>query len=183
MKCCSRCKINKPLDCFSKLGSAKDGLQSKCKQCFSEYNKKRYEEKGEEIRAKVNARAKALGKDLYEKFQRPYAQEYYKKNREKMLAASAARDKANPEARKGRKARHRARTLISMSKLDRKKSTLHRKRIKNDPCFYCKGFTSTMHDDHYFPLARGGTDHWFNIVRACSTCNQKKNSRLVSQGI
>ena len=29
-------------------------------------------------------------------------------------------------------------------------------------------------DDHYFPVAKGGTDHWFNLVRSCLLCNRSK---------
>src|SRR4051812_48827073 len=181
MKICSKCKVSKSVECYSKLASSRDGLQSKCKQCFSDYNKKRYEAKGEEIRTKVNARAKRLGKDLYEKYQREYLKEYYQKNKERINKRNAEYAKNNREVRRGIKARYRTQLVKGMSKLDRQKSTLHRKRIKNNACYYCDKVTEQMHDDHYYPLAKGGTDHWFNIVRACSTCNQKKNSRLASQ--
>ena len=30
--------------------------------------------------------------------------------------------------------------------------------------------------DHFFPLAKGGTDHWFNLVRACRSCNLRKRT-------
>lgn len=52
-KVCKTCKKARQLSDFSKLARSKDGLQPKCKSCFSEYNKQRYEEKKEEIKANV----------------------------------------------------------------------------------------------------------------------------------
>lgn len=41
-KICNKCNIEKELNQFSKLKNSKDGHQSKCKLCTSEYNKERY---------------------------------------------------------------------------------------------------------------------------------------------
>lgn len=180
MKTCSACKINKPFDAFNNDKKTKDGKQGRCRECFKEYNRKRYEEKGDKIRAQVMERYREIGQKAYYETQRSYAQEYYQKNKERISKRNAEYAKNNREVRRGIKARYRAQLVKGMSKLDRKKSTLHRKKIKNNSCFYCKSFTPQMHDDHYYPLAKGGTDHWFNIVRACSTCNQNKNARLAS---
>ena len=32
--------------------------------------------------------------------------------------------------------------------------------------------------DHLVPLSRGGTNHWSNVVTACSTCNARKGNQL-----
>jgi 5-methylcytosine-specific restriction endonuclease McrA len=32
--------------------------------------------------------------------------------------------------------------------------------------------------DHLVPLSRGGTNHWSNVVTACSTCNARKGNHL-----
>lgn len=32
--------------------------------------------------------------------------------------------------------------------------------------------------DHLVPLSRGGTNHWSNVVTACSTCNARKGHQL-----
>ena len=54
MKTCSTCGRELPLSEFNKNRNNKDGLQDKCRACFSEYNKKRYASDPE--RHKANAR-------------------------------------------------------------------------------------------------------------------------------
>jgi 5-methylcytosine-specific restriction endonuclease McrA len=176
--------LHKPFAAFSKHIRSKDGLQGRCKECTSLYTKENYAKNKEVKKAKVRAYNQATGasKKYYEA-NRQYWQKRYQENKEEHQAREKAYRKANPEVRKAIKSRYRSKLVKGMSKLDRKKSVLYRKKIKNNPCYYCGKCTDNMHDDHYYPIARGGTDHWFNIVRACSTCNQKKNSRLVSQGI
>lgn len=41
-KVCSSCGLKKPLSEFNKNRNTKDGLQDKCRACFSRYNKARY---------------------------------------------------------------------------------------------------------------------------------------------
>lgn len=57
---------------------------------------------------------------------------------------------------------------------DRELSASYRKAISNDGCFYCGA--PGAHDDHFYPLAKGGTDHWFNLVRSCAFCNMSKGA-------
>lgn len=49
-KKCSKCDRLKPLSGYSKLASAKDGLQSVCKACVNEYSRLRYEAKKEDFK-------------------------------------------------------------------------------------------------------------------------------------
>ena len=52
-------------------------------------------------------------------------------------------------------------------------------------CCYCgevfDGRTALLTRDHVMPLSRGGSDIWDNVVTSCRACNQKKDSRLVSE--
>ncbi len=182
MKYCSSCRIEKPFSDFNKQKLSKDGFQHKCRLCVSAYNKARYEKQGDKIRKQVKERAQATGANkAYYEANRQYWQQRYQENKEEITERQKTYAKANPEIRKGIKSRYRSRLVKGMSKLDRKKSTLHRKKIKNNPCYYCGKIADNMQDDHYYPISKGGTDHWFNIVRSCSFCNQSKNARLVSQ--
>lgn len=68
----------------------------------------------------------------------------------------------------------RRRTKQKLSLEDRRLSTAYRLAIKRDWCFYCGA--PGEQDDHYFPVAKGGTDHWYNLVRACWPCNNGKRA-------
>jgi DNA-directed RNA polymerase subunit RPC12/RpoP len=73
---------------------------------------------------------------------------------------------------------HRRRMRIDAGKLDaldRLLSTEYRKAIAGDACYYC-GSPDTQCVDHFFPLAKGGTDHFFNLVRACRADNLSKGT-------
>lgn len=52
-KVCRECKRELTLDRFAKNAKEKDGLQQRCRDCFSAYNHKRYEANKEEVKARV----------------------------------------------------------------------------------------------------------------------------------
>lgn len=92
MKTCSTCKIEKPIDLFSKNKSKKDGHQEKCKQCEKDYywknkeeitkrRKQSFEENKESI---LNKRAEYYKKNQDKKIL--YSRKYREENREKVLA-------------------------------------------------------------------------------------------------
>jgi 5-methylcytosine-specific restriction endonuclease McrA len=103
----------------------------------------------------------------------------FREGNKEYAAKHAARQRrykeSHPEVSSAYKARRRTRAAVGMSAQDRAESVEWRKLIKNDPCFYC-GSAETHHVDHYVSLGNGGTDHWWNLVRACAPCNQRKNS-------
>ena len=46
-------------------------------------------------------------------------------------------------------------------------------------CFWCKtDISSGYHADHFLPIAQGGTNHAYNIVLACPTCNLSRGKKL-----
>jgi hypothetical protein len=49
MKTCSKCNINKDLDCFGKAKQNKDGLNGQCKDCRSAYLKEYYSKNKEQV--------------------------------------------------------------------------------------------------------------------------------------
>lgn len=49
----------------------------------------------------------------------------------------------------------------------------------NRTCKYCGKTATTI--DHVLPRSRGGTHTWGNVVAACSPCNAKKASKLLSE--
>lgn len=100
---------------------------------------------------------------------------YKDRNREAMRSYRSAYKKANPEANRASVARRRTRLKVSMDTFDITISVEYRKAIASDPCFYCG--KSGDEADHFFPLAKGGTDHWWNLVNSCKFCNTSKNDR------
>jgi len=81
--------------------------------------------------------------------------------------------RANLEAHRAVHARRKIRASVGMDAIDRLLAVEYRKAIVDDPCTYCGA--PGEHDDHKFPLARGGTDHWWNLHRTCRECNQRKH--------
>lgn len=104
---------------------------------------------------------------------RAYRHAYYEANKEKTQVTVRAYRAANPEVRQAEKARRRQREAAGMLTQDRADAVERRRLIRDDPCFYC-GAGKTHHVDHYVSLANGGTDHWWNLVRACRRCNLRK---------
>ena len=115
---------------------------------------------------------------------------HYRNNKETYIARASQRNRDHPgeykEARRKQRqdhpessnavtARRRGRASVGMTAEDKKISVSYRKAIANDPCFYCG--KPGEHDDHYISIANGGTDHWWNIVRACAHCNISKGPR------
>lgn len=53
----------------------------------------------------------------------------------------------------------------------------------NHTCQYCRQSFSTneLTFDHVWPVCRGGTRSWDNIVTCCVRCNRKKGSRTLDE--
>lgn len=100
---------------------------------------------------------------------------YRERHKDSVKAYRSAYKKANPEANRASVARRRSRLKNSMDPVDITISVEYRKAIANDSCAYCGGLGVEV--DHFFPLAKGGTDHWWNLVNSCKTCNTTKNAR------
>lgn len=185
IKICSKCGVSKELASFSKWKHGKDGLKTQCKACDKLYYDGR-EKQNKAYRKKHAAKMKAYNHDWYKNNKeraKLIRQKYRETHIEEIKEIIKLWTKNNPERVRTNKVRRRMRERMFVSELDAKKSTLHRKRIKDNPCFYCGNKKEEMHDDHYYPLSRGGTDHWFNIVRACKDCNLAKSDLLVGEWV
>lgn len=84
------------------------------------------------------------------------------------------RYRENPEPQKAKTARRRA-IAGELTQEERELSDAYRHVIRFDPCVYC-GNWNGAETDHIFPLAKGGTDHWWNLTRACAPCNRRKHA-------
>lgn len=105
---------------------------------------------------------------------------YYQENRERIQsqrkAAYTKMYAQDPAPWRAAKSRRRMRLDRRMTPDDARISVDYRRAIAADPCYYC-GAEETDCVDHIFPLAKGGTDHWWNLARACTACNASKHSK------
>jgi len=157
------------------------------------YDEKYRQEHGDQVRAQARAHAAARSEEDKKRIAvrraawheanraeqlakiASYKATFYaiEENWKKRASQQAAYARAHPELGRASSSRRRMRAKAGMTAQDRKESVEWRKLIADDPCFYCGA--AGEHDDHYISLANGGTDHWWNLVRACAPCNFRKN--------
>ena len=146
-------------DCGAELPSYQGMHSKRCEPCRAAYwtahNRQRNKERTESGKRKV------------------YDARYRENNTEAIRVSAKRYKQAHPEVDLAAIHRRHQRVAAGLDALDRMLSTAYRRAIHADPCFYC-GALVTHHVDHYFPLAKGGTDRWFNLVRTCRRCNQRK---------
>jgi len=126
-------------------------------------------------RVRLRESGKAASRQSYARHaeqRRAESRDYRMRYPERVKAAVARWRAAHPEYSSVLNARRRLRMQLSPE--DRQISHAYRQAIRHDPCFYCGG--PADHTDHYFPLVKGGTDHWWNLVRACEHCNCSKQA-------
>lgn len=105
-----------------------------------------------------------------------YDERYREDSRETIQANNRKYKAAHPETDQAAIHRRRQRCDAGMTDLDRELSRAYRVAIRNDPCFYC-GNPAAGEVDHFFPLSKGGTDHFFNLVRSCQRCNRGQRGK------
>ena len=87
-KVCSKCKVEKEFEFFTKDKSRKNGVRSICKICNKEKSKAWYEDNSEKVRARHEANPEKV---------RAAVKAYREANPEKVRAAVKAYKEANPE--------------------------------------------------------------------------------------
>lgn len=102
---------------------------------------------------------------------------WYARNKATVLAKCALRDKLNPEQRRERTQRRRARLLrAQVGRVD------YAKILERDGmlCYLCAGSIakSDLEFDHVVPLSRGGAHSDDNIRPTHAYCNRSKHARL-----
>lgn len=165
MKHCNGCDLTKPLEEFHRDKRQPDGRTSRCAKCRTAKENKRYQDNPEPYRQYRRDR-QVTHKDIIAV--RDAAA--YQRNRDNIIPGACA-------------AVARRRHGLVMTPREIKKSVEYRKKIRDNECYYCHEIKPEMQWDHYYPLSLGGTDHWFNLVRACLPCNQRKKNKLASEFI
>ena len=101
MKCCNKCKVEKPLTEYHRDKTRKDGLSGVCKSCKKKQDKKRYDTlpdyyKGnvKENYTKNEEKYKGYWKERYKD-----NKEYYKQKHKEYLAIPENRERERERAR------------------------------------------------------------------------------------
>lgn len=107
-----------------------------------------------------------------------YRVAYYSENKDRIKASVRDYYERTPDKQRTWRRNRRARVAgaegeFTASDIAKRLSEQHCK------CFWCKdSITDGYHADHYIPLARSGTNHPYNIVLACGTCNTSRRDKM-----
>lgn len=166
---CFTCRVDKSPSEFQSDPSNRLGLKGNCKECLSQYQKRR----------RVEERARVLALEA----------RYRNLNQQAVRAAKRRWEAANPAW----KAAYRADPATRLQ--DRARASRNRARRKAAPgthtaaellelhasylgiCVYCGGPADTT--DHIVPIAAGGSNGIENLVPACERCNKSKKDRAL----
>lgn len=94
-KICSHCKIEKPLECFSKHKTTKDGWTYQCKECQKMYrltHRDEIRERAREYRDKSRAQAKEWRENNKERIRASH-KKWYEENKERISEKNRQRGK------------------------------------------------------------------------------------------
>lgn len=172
LKKCSKCKTLMPSDNFGKAKNSKCGLTSQCKECIS------------------------LSRKIYYKENKQKFEDYYEKNRERVLSYARKSYEENTEKFNARIAAYRIARPDVIS-LSRKKSNYKRRGAAGSHtaadvraifdsqrglCANCKkkllkSGKNVFHVDHINPISKGGSNDKHNIQCLCPGCNLSKHSK------
>lgn len=187
-KQCSKCKEWKPAtnEFFSIRKAGLFGLNSQCKRCSNEINRKWYEanpERKKETGYKWREANPERKKENDRKWsqansqrQKEIARKWNQSNPERVKENARKWLEANPkkisEYMHKRRAREANAAGTATAEQIKARFQFHENR-----CYYCGDNKSGLHVEHRIPLSRGGSNWPANIVPACPTCNRTKHTK------
>jgi 5-methylcytosine-specific restriction endonuclease McrA len=186
LKQCSKCKIEKSLECFNKNKTKNDGLSTECKECVNLYNKKyRIVPENKERAGEYNkvyrvekAEEIAITKKAYvlehEEEVRTIKSRHYENNKIAYKARVSQYKKDNPAQYREYNARRRAAKQTSKVEKITIQDVINE---YGNRCFYCDN-GEFEHIDHYIPLSKDGEHTLKNVRPSCEECNLRKNAKL-----
>ena len=201
-KICTKCKVEYEASAkyFYKDKNRKDGLYPQCKECVKERsrrwnfeNKEKHLEYNKMWRKENESHVREYEKSYYqenESHKREYTKSYYQENAERRKRYSrlyrennkTKRLEYNRKYREENKEYHRSYMRRRNSHKRNLASTLtinqwrHAQSYFNHNCAYC-GSATTLEQEHFWPLSKGGGYTRTNIIPACRSCNASKNNK------
>lgn len=158
MKLCKTCGETKSLELFSKCSRNSDGLQSKCKSCFSEYYKSTAE----------------IQKARFAEWRsNPENAERARETRRAYKASEHGRMKIK-SLKSARRARERGAHLVDPDISDAFKIVTG---MYGNVCMYPECDRIDIELDHVVPLSLGGTHSISNLQVLCEHHNRAKGNR------
>ena len=176
LKLCSKCKIGKRINEFSKDSSKNDGRRSACKECTRPINR------GHQKKYYYQNRQKEIDR----------VSKYYANNREKELARRKKYRDLNPH--RVEEYGHRRRARLNQSQIE---DVPPRNSILEDQDGTCGICGRREHEipykfgksygkvtkwvwelDHIIPIGKGGRHAPDNVQVLCHQCNSKKRDRV-----
>ena len=184
-KQCSKCNKILPLEMYYKSGASKDGVRTYCKEC-TEKQKKKYKENNFEKVMKYNEQYREknrgiLAKKSYQYFKdnpkkwSQIQQKSYEKNKIKRLEENKIYYKNNKEEFRIRWQKRKSRKVLLLNTLT-KEQWSYIKAEFNNRCAYC-GEETSLEQEHFVPISKGGTYTINNIIPACKSCNCSKHDK------
>lgn len=168
MKKCSKCGVEKPLDCFSNDKSKKAGKRFACRGCEALVNARRYKERYKsdpEFRARVIKRAQ---------LQQQTKPELHRENARRWYHADIERGRA--KSRRGQQ-NYRKRKQNGEGTYTNQEWEQVCEDAENR-CLAC-GQEVSLTADHIVPLSKGGSNYITNIQPLCLSCNSKKHDKTI----
>lgn len=153
MKKCSRCKVDKELDCFYIHVRTKDGYCSYCIECDKKAKADYYQRTKEATIAR--------------------ASRFASENPDKVRGYKRKWKQANPDKLRQYKHKRRSKESVEHFTAQQWQDLLER---YNHQCLSC-GTKDKLSADHVTPLASGGSNSIDNIQPLCVDCNCKKGLR------
>lgn len=171
-KKCSKCGEYKlaNVEYYGKDKKNKDGLRGLCRACYSEQQKKYYNENKKKI---LNYKKQYYLDNTDEMSER--SRIYREKNAEKVRAYKRQYKKENRDLFNGYKHKRRAQKRMLPNTLNATQWKRAKRHFEKS-CAYC-GVKEALTRDHFIPLSKGGGFTRENIVPACISCNSSKGDR------
>ena len=172
-KYCKKCRNIKPISEFSPDKRNKDGLQTICKVCSNENNKKYYAKHPEKCR-KRTAEWAALHPERVKEYKKAWrarrSQHVFEYNKN---WKTNNREKVNMHTRNQRARKYKAPgngiTAEEWKNICEK---------YGNRCLAC-GKIGKLTLDHVMPISKGGLHESSNVQPLCRTCNAKKGTKTI----